>query len=130
MYQNIGVVASGQEPPAFHFDRFSWQWRRESVVYLLHFDAPICPGHPTRHYLGWTCNLQERLHLHAQGRGARLTQVALERGITWQVAAVWPGDRGYERLLKLRKNTPRMCPVCQRELRACASVGTAFDIPF
>jgi hypothetical protein len=51
---------------------------------------------------------------HIKGRGARLTQVANERGINFVIAASWPGDRHYERKLKNRKNASHMCPICKR----------------
>jgi len=25
-------------------------------IYLIHFDTPICEGHPCQHYIGWTNN--------------------------------------------------------------------------
>jgi predicted GIY-YIG superfamily endonuclease len=133
VYQNHEIAASGSEPPRYWFDYYAWEWRREQYVYLLHFDAPICPGHPTRHYIGWTWNLPERLRLHRAGRGARLTQVAIERGITWRVARLWRGDRAYERQIKRWKMAPRLCPICQQEQLENASpviVCGADDIPF
>lgn len=115
MYQTSTSFSSpAYDQPAFFFDHSGWRWRAESVVYLLHFERPISPDHTTRHYLGWTNDLYRRLRAHEQGRGARLTQVALERGISWQLVAIWPGDRGYERLLKRRKCAPRLCPICLR----------------
>jgi hypothetical protein len=39
-------------------------------------------------------------------RALRLNQVAKERGIGFMVAATFPGERGFERTLKNRKNTP------------------------
>lgn len=89
-------------------------------VYLLHFDTPMPrgPGRHARHYLGWAECLGERLTKHAQGRGARLTQVAASRGISWQVA-MWPErSRSDEARLKHTHNTPRYCPYCQHERRA------------
>lgn len=84
------------------------------MIYLLHFSRPVCPTRPTRHYLGWTNDLDQRIREHRQGKGARLTQVACERGITLTLAEVWQGDRKLERQLKRLKNSPRLCPICQR----------------
>ncbi len=131
MYQSSTFFSSpAYDRPAFFFDASDWCWRAESVVYLLHFERPISPDHPARHYLGWTNDLYRRLRAHEQGRGARLTQVALERGISWRLAAIWPGDRGYERLLKRRKGAPRFCPLCQRLQRVGPLDGAHCDIPF
>ena len=82
------------------------------MVYLLHFSRPICPSRPTRHYIGWTNDLDERIREHRRGKGSRLCQVARERGITFTLAEVWNGDRRFERRLKNYKNAPRLCPYC------------------
>ena len=83
-------------------------------VYLLHFDSPISPGvHTCQQYIGFATDLNRRLEEHAAGRGARLTEVAKERGIRFQVARVWPDEtREFERELKNQKNGPRLCPIC------------------
>ena len=81
-------------------------------VYLIHFDAPISDRHTCQHYLGYAENLAARVKCHRQGQGARLTQVAIERGIKFQVVRVWQGDRGRERRLKNRKDGPHLCPIC------------------
>ncbi|NCC31138.1 MAG: endonuclease [Chloroflexia bacterium] len=85
------------------------------MVYLLHFDAPISDKHTTRHYLGYAGNLKQRLDEHATGFGARLTQVALERGITWRCVRTWDGDRQLERKMKNWKNGPKLCPLCNAQ---------------
>jgi len=82
------------------------------VVYLLHFEKPISPHHTTQHYLGYADDLHTRLAQHESGHGARLTQVALERGIGWTLARLWWGTRKTERQLKNRKEGPRLCPIC------------------
>jgi predicted GIY-YIG superfamily endonuclease len=94
--------------------------RKRGDVYLLHFSEPVSPNHTCQHYLGFTSDLDTRLAEHEQGKGARLTEVAASRGITWTVARVWRNkDRNFERRLKNRKNAPRLCPCCQcREVDA------------
>ncbi len=83
------------------------------AVYLIHFNRPL---QHARHYLGFTDNLADRLESHRQGRGARLIQVITEQGIDWVLARVWPeGDRKLERQLKNRKESPRLCPICQNQ---------------
>lgn len=82
-------------------------------VYLLHFSKPISDSHTSRHYLGWTNDLQHRLQLHRTGHGSRLCEVASERGITFILARTWRGDKRLERQLKKRHNAPKLCPICQ-----------------
>jgi len=53
-----------------------------------------------------------RLELHKAGKGARLTQVAVEDGIDLQLVRTWNGSRTLERRLKRQKNSPRFCPIC------------------
>lgn len=82
--------------------------------YLLHFRQPISPAHTAQHYLGWAEDIERRIAEHRAGRGARLTQVAKERGIDFVVVRTWEGDRSLERKLKSRKEAPRLCPICRR----------------
>jgi predicted GIY-YIG superfamily endonuclease len=85
------------------------------VCYLLHFHQLIAPGkHTTRHYLGYAEDLERRIKEHRAGQGARLTEVAKERGITFSLVRCWIGDRKLERKLKNLKNGPKLCPLCQR----------------
>lgn len=86
------------------------------TCYLFHFETPIAPGrHTCQHYLGWTSrHVRERIAEHRKGCGARLTQVAKERGISFIVVRTWPNTtRSDERRLKNRKDVPkRLCPIC------------------
>ena len=85
------------------------------VVYLLHFDAPISDRHTTQHYLGSADDLVQRIEQQRAGTGARLCQVAKERGIGFTVARVWSNKpRAFEYELKARKNAPRLCPICNQ----------------
>jgi len=84
-----------------------------SFIYLLHFEQPISPNYTTQHYLGFAEHcLPARIQAHELGRGARLPQVAYQRGICFQVARVWIGDRSLKRRIKNRKASPRLCPCC------------------
>jgi hypothetical protein len=90
-----------------------------NVVYLLHFDQPIGnldnPRGQAQHYLGHADRLDRRALEHLTGRGAKITQALFARGIGFQIARIWPGDRAYERKLKRRKMGPRLCPICRRQ---------------
>ena len=86
------------------------------TVYLLHFiDAELKPaafGH-ARHYTGWSIDLPARLAQHDAGRGARLTEVAREAGLSFILTRTWPGvTRTFERSLKNRGGAARYCPAC------------------
>jgi predicted GIY-YIG superfamily endonuclease len=73
-------------------------------VYLLRFEKPIAKGSTTQTYTGWAADLAARIQAHRLGNGARLTQVAKERGISFEVVRVWSGGRGTERRIKNLKN--------------------------
>ena len=88
------------------------------MVYLLHFSAPLGnERHQAQHYIGSApdSRLQTRIAEHQRGAGARITQVAVERGIGLEVVRTWPGGRQEERRLKNRKAAPRLCPVCRAQ---------------
>ena len=82
-----------------------------SVVYTLHLWPSL---RHAGHYTGSAIErrLPQRLTDHALGRGARLTQVQVERGGTWVLAQTQPGDRTTERRLKQHGAT-RRCEVCK-----------------
>ncbi len=82
-----------------------------NLVYTLHLWPPL--GHAA-HYTGTTPErrLAQRLTDHALGRGARLTQVQIERGGFWVLAQTQPGGRAVERRLKQHGAT-RRCEVCK-----------------
>lgn len=83
------------------------------AVYLLHFSDRINPTHPCQHYIGFSEDVATRITQHRAGQGARLCEVAKERGISMELARVWwEGDRKLERQLKNRKNSPKLCPLC------------------
>ena len=88
-----------------------FQQPRPSFIYLLHFSAPV--GH-AQHYLGSTVDVEYRLAEHRSGQGARLTQVAVQRGATLLLVRTWHGGRNRERQFKEGYNHSftRLCPLC------------------
>ena len=86
---------------------------RTPVVYLIHFSKAYKHA---RHYLGTAEDVQARLHEHQTGQGARLTQVAADAGITFEIVRMWNGSRKEERKLKNRHNGPKLCPVCNQRV--------------
>lgn len=91
------------------------------AVYLIHFDRR---HRHAGHYLGFADgDVEKRLEKHRTGRGARLLAILALEGIGWRLVRVWEkGDRTFERRLKNRKESPRLCPVCNpaRALRMAA----------
>ena len=82
------------------------------VVYVIKFSEKIA-GH-AGYYVGSTAllRLNERFNEHCTGRGARLTEVAWERGIGMQIIHTVPTNtlkeaRKLERTIKNRKSTSR-----------------------
>lgn len=91
--------------------------KADGVVYLLHFHERLgTEKHSIQHYLGFTPDLDARIEKHRAGQGARVTEVLKERGIGFDVAAVWPGNRQIENALKLHSAT-RICPQCTPDPR-------------
>jgi predicted GIY-YIG superfamily endonuclease len=83
-------------------------------VYVIHLATRL---HHAGHYVGFATDIVQRLAQHRAGSGARLMEVVRDAGIEWKLVKVLPGDRGLERRLKKRKNTPkRLCPVCRGEI--------------
>ncbi|MBI4671769.1 MAG: hypothetical protein HY741_08900 [Chloroflexi bacterium] len=91
-------------------------------VYLIHFRPRYKQA---GHYLGYADDVRARFAEHLRGKGARLTQVAVENGIALELARVWKGDRKLERRLKNHKHSPLLCPRCnpQAHRRAAAEMG-------
>ena len=97
------------------------------TVYLLHLERPLRGsqnqfGRPSAgHYLGWTASRspRRRVGLHRRGQsGSKYMAEALREGIGFRLVRTWfDVDRNFERKLKLRKSSGRLCPVCagQRE---------------
>jgi hypothetical protein len=82
-------------------------------IYLLHFHERLgTDEHYAQHYLGFTPDDPDnRAAKHRNGQGARITRALKERGIGFDVAAVWPGNQQIENELKLHSAT-RICPQC------------------
>ena len=100
------------------------------TVYLLHFHSPIAPSrHTAQHYIGWAYNLSSRMQAHMRGRGARLTQVAHERGITFELAATWPGSKKFERTIENKKMGWRLCPICRAARRQPPASQLPLNLP-
>jgi predicted GIY-YIG superfamily endonuclease len=83
------------------------------TIYLLHFSEAYKHA---KHYLGFSEDLAKRLDAHSKGQGARLTQVILQAGLSFELARTWEGTRKDERRIKKQKCSPRLCPICKATL--------------
>lgn len=88
-------------------------------VYLLHFSENY---RHARHYIGFAKkSVETRFAEHVAGTGARLTQVVTRNGITLTLARVWKNQtRTFERSLKNKKHSSRLCPICTEQKKAAA----------
>lgn len=101
-------------------------------VYIIHFSEPLAHA---RHYLGYVQSNHptaswRRYKQHITGQGARITQVANERGIKMSITRVMANQtRKDERRLKNQKNTAHLCPVCRMERAQGRQVKISFSAP-
>lgn len=80
------------------------------IVYFLRFDRPL--GNPEKThgtaqwYIGWckAGGLERRLNQHREGKGARITAAAVEKGISFELVVCYSGTRADERRAKNYKN--------------------------
>jgi predicted GIY-YIG superfamily endonuclease len=93
------------------------------MVYLLCFHQKF---HHAKHYLGFAESaesFEKRLACHRSGRGAKLMKAITKAGIDFTVARTWiSGDRTFERYLKNRKKSSRLCPLCSANPMKIAGV--------
>lgn len=104
---------------------------RSGYVYLIHLHHPLGQpqtahqraqhGLPPRqqpytshaqHYIGWCSNLAARIQAHQLGRGSKLLAAAHRQGIPFHIVRAWHSGPDFERTLKRRKESPRLCPIC------------------
>jgi hypothetical protein len=86
------------------------------TVYLAHLEPglPVTADRVARHSLGYADGeVSDRIAQHCAGRGSPLIAAVIRAGGTVTVERTWPNvDRSFERALKRRKETPRLCPRC------------------
>ena len=88
--------------------------RKLAHVYLIHFEQKY---HHAGHYLGYSKHLWFRIITHRANTGAKLLRAVNQAGIEWTVVRTWTVDsQDLERKLKILKNSPRLCPICNSEL--------------
>lgn len=92
---------------------------RGDSVYLLHFEPglPVTGDRVARHYLGFAeRDVDGRVARHLQRQGSPLVAAVPAAGGRITLKRVWTDvDRAFERRLKRRHETPRLCPLCVRD---------------
>jgi len=87
------------------------------TVYLLHFERKY---YHCQHYIGFTVrsNIGDRMDEHVMtDKGSNLVKAVSDAGIKVSLVRAWKGvDRNFERKLKNRKNAPKLCPLCMKEI--------------
>jgi predicted GIY-YIG superfamily endonuclease len=88
--------------------------RTSGTVYLLHFEPSY---RHAGHYLGFAQqDVRARLAEHQAGRGARLTQVAIEAGCALILARTWPDSTRHDERRRKGRSLRPLCPLCQQQL--------------
>lgn len=86
---------------------------RTGYIYVLHFDNKLSHA---EHYIGCTTQPKDRLISHASGRGSRICQVLIERGIGWRLGMLATCSltemRLLERQLKRQHGAQPYCELC------------------
>lgn len=102
-------------------------------VYLLHFTKKRAHA---QHYLGASYQLFERLHRHADGRGAAITRALWHDDEDWTLAALFvPKPRCSRSIFELETQAKRRhssrdyCPLCLKQNLAPAGM-MQYPIPF
>lgn len=83
------------------------------MVYLIHFDQKLKHA---QHYLGYSKKdtPDDRLLVHRAGNGAKILRELNRLGIGYKIVRIWQdGNRKFERQLKNRKNSSKLCPICK-----------------
>lgn len=78
-------------------------------VYLLCLSRKLAHS---KHYMGATRNLSQRIAAHRCGRGAAMLRECNRRGISYSVVRTWPGTFLKEIALKARFKSRDLCPRC------------------
>lgn len=83
-------------------------------VYIIHFDRPwiTSDGRTLEHYVGFSKQVEKRLHHHRKGSGANFLREAITRGISFRLVVRFSGTKRDERRLKVTGHIKKYCPCC------------------
>ena len=85
--------------------------KTKGFVYIIHLARPLA-GSKSRHYVGFSTQVEKRLFHHRKGTGSHFLREANRQGIPYALVVVFAGTKRDERKLKNCKNTARYCPCC------------------
>jgi|SRR5690242_5011370 len=83
----------------------------KGFVYIVHLARPLA-GSKSRHYVGFSTQVEKRLWHHRKGTGSHFLREANRQGIPYCLVVIFAGTKRDERRLKNCKNTARYCPCC------------------
>lgn len=86
------------------------------MVYLIHLETKL---HHSQHYIGYSADekFAARIRHHENNRGCAFLRAVNKAGIKWKVVRQWPNEDGnFERMLKKRKQSWRLCPCCNKNV--------------
>lgn len=83
-------------------------------IYIIHFDRPwiTSDGRTLEHYVGFSKQVEKRLHHHRKGSGANFLREAITRGISFRLVVRFSGTKRDERRLKVTGHIKKYCPCC------------------
>jgi len=94
------------------------------MVYLICFEKKFKHA---KHYIGWAKNaetFEKRMKAHEGGYGSCLLKAVVQAGIKFKVTRIWNNaDGNFERKLKKRKESKRLCPCCNKNAYNYAKNG-------
>jgi predicted GIY-YIG superfamily endonuclease len=83
----------------------------KGFVYIVHLARPLA-GSKSRHYVGFSKQVEKRLFHHRKGTGSHFLREANRQGIPYALVVIYAGTKKDERDLKNCKNTAKYCPCC------------------
>ena len=83
----------------------------KGFVYIIHL-AKSLAGSNSRHYVGFSRQVEKRLYHHRKGTGSNFLREANRQGIPYALVVIFAGTKRDERKLKNTHNTAKYCPCC------------------
>jgi predicted GIY-YIG superfamily endonuclease len=98
-------ILSTSEPYTVYPDK------TKGYIYIIHLARPL-RGSKSRHYVGFSTQVEKRLWHHRNNTGSNFLREANRQGIPYCLVVIFAGTKADERRLKNRKNTAKYCPCC------------------
>ena len=88
----------------------------KGFIYIIHLAKPLA-GSLSRHYVGFSKQVEKRLFHHRKGTGSNFLREANRQGIAYCLVVIFAGTKRDERRLKNTHNTAKYCPCCNGKPR-------------